>query len=74
MALNKPECRVLQVFGNLGTGGAETWLIALLRYFKNNENHIPVHLTIHIFITNGFRSDFDDEAESLGAILHYSKY
>ena len=70
----KPECRVLQVFGNLGTGGAETWLIALLKYFKNNEEYLPVRLSIHIFLTSGFKSDFDDEAESLGATLHYSKY
>lgn len=71
---NRPECRVLQVFGNLGTGGAETWLIAMLRYLKKIEFEIPVQISVHIFITNGVRSNFDDEAEQLGATLHYSKY
>lgn len=73
-SLKKPECRVLQVFGNLGTGGAETWLIAVLRYLKKIESELPVRISIHIFITNGIRSDFDDEAVRLGATLHYSKY
>lgn len=71
---NKPECRVLQVFGNLGTGGAETWLMAMLRYLKEIESELPVRISMHIFITNGIRSDFDDEAVLLGATLHYSKY
>lgn len=71
---NKPECRVLQVFGNLGTGGAETWLMAILRYLKEIESELPVRISMHIFITNGVRSDFDDEAKSLGATLHYSKF
>lgn len=70
----KPECRILQVFGTLGTGGAETWLIALLKYFKENHEAFPVRLSVHIFLTNGIKSVFDDEAESLGATLHYSKY
>ena len=72
--LNKPEYRILQVFGNLGTGGAETWLMAILRYLKEVESELPVRISIHIFITNGIRSDFDDEAKSLGATLHYSTY
>ena len=71
---DKPECRILQVFGTLGTGGAETWLIAILRYLKEIEPELPVRISMHVFITNGVRSDFDDEAESLGATLHYSKY
>lgn len=71
---DKPECRVLQVFGNLGTGGAETWLMAILRYLKEIESELPVRISMHIFITNGVRSDFDDEAKSLGATLHYSKF
>lgn len=72
--VNRPECRVLQVFGNLGTGGAETWLIAFLKYVRRNSESLPVKLTVHVFLTNGVKSDFDEEAESLGAILHYSKY
>ena len=31
----KPEYRVLHVFSNLGVGGAETRLIALLRYSRD---------------------------------------
>ena len=72
--IEKPECRILQVFGTLGTGGAETWLIALLKYFKENQEAFPFRLSVHIFLTNDVKSVFDDEAELLGATLHYSKY
>ena len=40
-AVEKPKLRVLQVFGTLGIGGAETWLLSLLKYFNENEDSLP---------------------------------
>src|SRR5579884_1102137 len=72
--LKKNELRVLQVFSSLGMGGAETWLIALLRYFADNAEHIPFRIQTDICLTGGVRSVFDHEAESLGARLFYLRY
>lgn len=70
---SKPECRVLQVFSTLGVGGAEVWLIALLKHFRRIENDLAVQLKIDILLTGGPGS-FDDEARSLGARLFYIPY
>jgi glycosyltransferase involved in cell wall biosynthesis len=65
---------VLQVFDTLGMGGAETWLLELLRWFRSADAYLPVHLETEICITSGERGRFDTEAESLGATLHYVRY
>lgn len=70
----KPLYRILQVFGSLGTGGAETWLISVLKELNSLQNDLPYKVEIHIFLTNGVKSDFDDYASELGAYLHYSTY
>lgn len=70
---SRPECRVLQVFSTLGVGGAEVWLLALLRYFHDLRNDLPVRLKIDILLTGG-PGDFDEEARSLGANLFYVPY
>jgi glycosyltransferase involved in cell wall biosynthesis len=71
---NKPELRVLQVFDNLGMGGAETWLMALLRYFHHAQDELPWKVRLDILLTGGTRTVFDDEAESLGARLFYANF
>jgi glycosyltransferase involved in cell wall biosynthesis len=68
------ECRVLHVVSNLGVGGAETWLLALLKFYKEQGSHFPVRVNTHIFLTSGMKSELDIEAENLGATLHYAKY
>jgi glycosyltransferase involved in cell wall biosynthesis len=70
---NKPECRVLQVFSRLGVGGAEVWLMALLRYFRDSRNDLPVRLKIDVLLTGG-PGEFDEEAQSLGTRLFYVPY
>jgi len=70
---NKPECRVLQIFSTLGVGGAEVWLIALLRYFNQIKDELPVHLKIDVLLTGG-PGEFDEEAKDLGARLFYVPY
>jgi len=69
----KPECRVLQVFSRLGVGGAEVWLMALLRYFERVKDDLPVRLKIDVLLTGG-PGEFDDEARALGARLFYVPY
>src|SRR5689334_19415942 len=69
-----PRCRVLQVFDTLGMGGAETWLVELLRWIQSLATTLPVKLETEICLTSGERGRFDDEAVSLGARLHYIRY
>src|SRR5688500_2944265 len=69
--VSKRKLRVLQVFSVLSMGGAETWLISLLKYFKEHQEEIPVDVAFDILLTGGSKSIFDDEARSLGANLFY---
>src|ERR1017187_9876774 len=71
--MNK-KIKVLQVISNFGVGGAEVWLIALLRYFKEHADELGVQIQTDVFLTNGVRDRLDDEAESLGARLIYARY
>ena len=66
--------KVLQVISNFGVGGAEVWLIALLRYFKEHADELGVAVQTDVFLTNGVRDKLDDEAEALGARLIYARY
>jgi len=67
----KRELRVLHVFDSLGMGGAETWLMALLRYFQRENERSALKVYFDVLLTGGNRAVFDEEAESLGARLFY---
>ncbi|HXM36032.1 MAG TPA: glycosyltransferase [Pyrinomonadaceae bacterium] len=67
----KRELRVLQVFSSLGVGGAETWLISLLKYFHENQEGLDPQICIDVLLTGVEKGVFDDEARSLGARLFY---
>src|SRR5882762_12034805 len=67
----KRELRVLQVFSVLSVGGAETWLMALLKYFREADGRLPVTVKCDILLTGGAPAFFDEEAKSLGARLFY---
>jgi len=67
----KPELRVLQVFSVLGMGGAETWLLSLLKYFHERKEDLPVKVKFDVLLTGGTRAVFDDQAITLGARLFY---
>jgi glycosyltransferase involved in cell wall biosynthesis len=73
MKATVPSGRVLQVFSGLGIGGAETWLIALLRHFQEQRDH-ECKITFDICLTGGQKAELDDEAAALGAKLYYIKY
>jgi glycosyltransferase involved in cell wall biosynthesis len=61
--------RVLQIIDSLGMGGAETWLIELLRLWsKTDVCHID------FLATSGNPGVFDEEARRLDAQVHYVRY
>lgn len=61
--------RVLHVVSSLGMGGAETWLMQILKYQNaHKELDFP---KMDFLITNGKKDVFDKEAANLGAQLHY---
>lgn len=70
----KRELRVLQVFSVLGMGGAETWLMSLLKYFRDAEADLPVRVRFDILLTGAERAIFDDEAIAFGARLFYVRF
>ena len=61
--------KVLQVIDNLGMGGAETWLMEVLRHWSRRGTG-----QMDFLITSGNRGIFDDEARQLGAQIHYVRY
>lgn len=70
-ASTKRELRVLQVFSVLSVGGAEMWLMSLLKYFNEFAETLPVKVKCDILLTGGEPSVFDEEAKALGARLFY---
>ncbi len=61
--------KVLQVLDTLSMGGAETWLMEVLRLWSHNKTG-----QMDFLLTGGTRGIFDDEAQQLGAKLHYLRY
>jgi glycosyltransferase involved in cell wall biosynthesis len=59
--------KVLHLIDNLGMGGAEAWLIELLRHWRDEGEPIQTD----ILATGGRRGALDDEATTLGATIHY---
>jgi len=69
--MSNPELRVLHVFAGLGMGGAETWLMSLLKYFHEYAADLPLDVKFDVLLTGGEKAIFDDEALALGARLFY---
>jgi glycosyltransferase EpsF len=65
------KLRVLQVVDTLGMGGAETWLMELLRFWHCQGPDAP---QIDFLATSGNRGIFDDEAQVLGTRIFYIRY
>lgn len=61
--------KVLHVVDSLGMGGAETWLMEVLRRWSSEGTG-----QMDFLLTGGQRGIFDEEAEHLGARLHYVRY
>jgi glycosyltransferase involved in cell wall biosynthesis len=65
------ECpiKVLQIVDGLGMGGAETWLMEVLRLWSKSKVG-----RIDFLATSGTPGIFDDEARRLGAQIYYVRY
>ena len=61
--------RVLQIVDSLGMGGAETWLIGLLRLWSKNHA-----CSIDFLAASGNPQIFDEAAHQLGARVHYVRF
>ena len=61
--------RVLQIIDTLGMGGAETWLMEVLRLWSKSDV-----CRIDFLATSGNPGIFDEEARRLGAQVHYMCY
>lgn len=72
--MSKPEIRVLQIFSTLDVGGAETWLMSILKYCCENADELPFRIRFDICLTSGQSGFFDEQAKGFGAKLHYIKY
>jgi hypothetical protein len=65
------KLKVLHIVDTLGMGGAETWLMELLRLWnRRGENRSQ----IDFLATSGNPGVFDDEATALGARIFYLRY
>lgn len=62
--------KVLHVVDSLGMGGAEAWLMELLRHWRATGRPIETHFVA----TGGLPAVFDDEARALGATIFYLRY
>jgi glycosyltransferase EpsF len=65
-----PILRILHILDNLGMGGAETWLIELLRFWRRNGNAPQ----IDFLATGGIPSYYDDEARKYGSNIYYLRF
>jgi glycosyltransferase involved in cell wall biosynthesis len=63
--------KVLHVIHALGMGGAETWLMEILRLWRAQGATAP---QMDFLATSGERGIFDNEALHLGAKIHYIQY
>jgi glycosyltransferase involved in cell wall biosynthesis len=65
----KSSPKVLQVIDTFSMGGAETWLIEVLRLWSRSGTG-----QMDFLATSGNQGIFDDEARRLGAKIHYIRY
>jgi glycosyltransferase involved in cell wall biosynthesis len=67
----RPEIKVLHVLDNLGMGGAETWLMEMLRFWRRRGPDAP---RFDFLATGGMPTYYDEEAKHYGANIFYLRY
>ena len=67
------ELRVLHVLDNLGMGGAETWLMELLRFW-HGQSPAKDAPQFDFLATGGIPTYYDQEAKKLGSNVFYVRY
>lgn len=63
------KLRLLQIVGTLSVGGAETWLLELLRYWSASGA-----VEMDFLLTSGTSGVLDGEVKALGGTVHYLQY
>lgn len=63
--------RVLHVLDNLGMGGAETWLMEVLRLWHRKGSNVP---QFDFLATGGVPTYYDEEAKKYEANIYYLRY
>ena len=63
--------KVLHIIDGFGTGGAETWLLACVKYLHQ---HQELGLHFDFLASGGKKGVFDDEVIGYGATVFYQKY
>jgi glycosyltransferase involved in cell wall biosynthesis len=66
----KTKIIALHIIHKFGMGGAETWIMEIIRALKKGKREIQIEL----LVTSGEPSFFDDEAKKLGVKIHYIKF
>lgn len=66
--LNRPK-RVLHILSGFGMGGAETWMLEIVKYIhKHPELSYP---QMEFLCTSGKKAVLDDEIVKYGGVIHY---
>lgn len=65
------ERKVLHILDGFGLGGAETWLMATVKYLKA---HPELNLKFDFLVTGGIPRLFDDQIKEQGSRIFYIKY
>jgi len=63
--------KVLHIIDSFGSGGAETWLLACVRYLKQ---HPELNLHFDFLASGGKPGVYDDELKSEGSTNFYKQY
>ena len=62
------KIKVLHIITSFGMGGAETWLLNLLKYYRQ---HPEFNIELQFLCTSGKKGLLDDEIFSNGGIINY---
>jgi glycosyltransferase involved in cell wall biosynthesis len=65
------KLKVLHIIDNLGMGGAERWLMELLRFWHRQGSPGP---QFDFLATGGIPTYYDEEAKEYGSNIHYLRY
>lgn len=71
MSVEPSKKKVLHIIDGFGTGGAETWLLACVKYLHQ---HQELGLHFDFLASGGKKGLFDDEVIGYGATVFYQKY
>lgn len=71
MPNNVPPIKVLHIIQGFGPGGAETWLLAAVKFLKQ---HPELNMHFDFLATGGEKLLFDNEVIKEGSKIYYHKY